>query len=117
MDECIFCRIAAGKIPARVVYRDDEAGVMAIEDVNPQAPAHLLVLPIAHHATLASAVNRPEADTLVRAPHRGCIEAGLRAGRPEGFRLVVNTGPTAGQTVDHVHLHVLAGRAMTWPPG
>ncbi len=117
MDECIFCRIAAGKIPARVVYRDDEAGVMAIEDVNPQAPTHLLVLPIAHHATLASAVNRPEADTMVRRLIEVASKLGSERGGSEGFRLVVNTGPNGGQTVDHVHLHVLAGRAMTWPPG
>jgi histidine triad (HIT) family protein len=117
MNECIFCKIAAGEIPARFVFRDDETGVMAIEDVNPQAPAHLLVMPIAHHATLAAAVGRREADATVRRMFEVASALGTERGGESGFRLVVNTGPDGGQTVDHVHLHVLAGRAMTWPPG
>lgn len=113
MSECIFCKIGAGEIPAKEVYRDDR--VMAIEDVNPQAPTHLLILPIEHHATIAEAAS----SGAELAGHLIAIasQLGAQRGGDGGFRLVVNTGPDGGQTVGHVHLHVLAGRPMTWPPG
>jgi histidine triad (HIT) family protein len=97
MDDCIFCRVAAGQVPANVIARDDD--VIAIEDLNPQAPFHALVLPVAPRLmTVASRL-------------------GGERGGAQGFRLVVNTGEYGGQTVDHVHVHVLAGRRMSWPPG
>lgn len=110
---CIFCKIVAGEIPATPVYRD--AHVLAIEDVNPQAPVHVLVLPLEHYATLGEIVTAGRgdvADALLRAANTLGSQRG--AG---GFRLVVNTGPDGGQTVGHAHVHVLAGRPMHWPPG
>jgi histidine triad (HIT) family protein len=117
MEGCIFCRIASGEIPARVIYRDDEAGVVAIEDVHPQAPTHLLVIPTAHHATLADAVKNSGDAALATRLLEVASRLGTERGGAGGYRLVVNSGPDGGQTVDHVHLHVLAGRRMTWPPG
>lgn len=116
MDDCIFCKIGAGTIPATVVYRDQD--VVAIEDLNPQAPTHLLVMPLKHFATLwEAAVAKPNGDTLAAKLVELAARLGKERGGSRGFRLVVNTGPDGGQTVDHVHLHVLAGRRMTWPPG
>ncbi len=110
---CIFCKIAAGEIPSKAVHRDDE--VLAIEDVNPQAPVHLLVMPLRHHANLGELAEAGDDATLAR-----LMRVAARLGRErggDGFRLVVNTGADGGQTVDHVHVHVLAGRALAWPPG
>lgn len=114
MDDCIFCKIASGAIPASVVYRD--AAVVAIEDRNPQAPTHLLVMPVEHFASLVEAAS-PANDALTAALFAVAARLGAERGGAGGFRLVVNTGPDGGQTVGHVHLHVLAGRAMSWPPG
>lgn len=111
MDPCIFCKIAAGEISARVLYRDE--AVVAIEDVNPQAPTHLLVMTVAHYPTIREATNGALAQRMIDVASR----LGTEHGGTGGFRLVVNTGPDGGQTVDHVHVHVLAGRRMTWPPG
>ncbi|HET6274977.1 MAG TPA: histidine triad nucleotide-binding protein [Candidatus Cybelea sp.] len=113
MRDCIFCKIASGEIPAKEVYRDER--VVAIEDLNPQAPTHLLVLPVAHHDTIADASSSagPLAGELIDVAAR----LGTERGGEAGFRLVVNTGADGGQTVGHVHVHVLAGRPMTWPPG
>jgi histidine triad (HIT) family protein len=112
-ENCVFCKIAAGEIPSKGAYRDDE--VVAIEDVNPQAPVHVLVMPVAHHANISTLCGQ---DGAVAAK---LLEIAARLGRErggeEGFRLVINTGPNGGQTVDHLHVHVLAGRPMTWPPG
>jgi histidine triad (HIT) family protein len=116
MEECIFCKIAAGEVPAKVVYRSDEGGVIAIEDLNPQAPTHLLVLPVKHYDNLIGLVCDQQADVLVRQ----LMEVAARLGQKHGsggYRIVVNTGHEGGQTVGHLHLHVLAGRRMTWPPG
>jgi len=113
MSGCIFCSIGAGEIPAKVVYRDDE--IIAIDDVNPQAPTHLLVMPTKHYETLfeaAGAAGSLAANLIAIASRLGSERGGVR-----GFRLVVNSGPDGGQTVGHVHLHVLAGRPMSWPPG
>lgn len=113
MSDCIFCKIATGELPATIVDRD--ARVIAIEDLNPQAPTHLLVMPVEHHATLgdAAAANAGLVSEIVALASR----LGLQHGGAGGFRLVVNTGADGGQTVGHVHVHVLAGRRMTWPPG
>jgi histidine triad (HIT) family protein len=114
MDDCIFCKIANGEVPARVLYRDE--GALAIEDVNPRAPSHILVLPVRHYATIADVVEAGDsvlATRLIEIASR----LGSERGGKNGFRVVINTGPYGGQTVDHVHVHVLAGRQMTWPPG
>jgi histidine triad (HIT) family protein len=110
--ECIFCKIAAREITAREVYRDDD--VVAIEDLNPQAPVHLLVMPVGHYASI---VDAGAAGELVGKLTAIASSLGSARGGEDGFRLVVNTGPHGGQTVGHVHVHVLAGRPMTWPPG
>lgn len=110
---CIFCKIASGEIPATVVLKDED--VIAVVDVNPQAPTHLLVMPIEHHANIGEL-----ADANDHALTAKLFEVASRLGRergPNGYRLVMNTGPEAGQTVDHLHVHVLAGRPMSWPPG
>ncbi len=116
MDDCVFCKIGAGKIPAKELYRDDE--VVAIEDLNPQAPVHLLVMPVKHYGTLGDAVRARQGDEML-ASRLIEIASRLGTGRggERGFRLVINSGPDGGQTVGHVHVHVLAGRRMTWPPG
>ena len=114
MDDCIFCKIAAGEVPAKIVYRDDN--VVAIEDLNPQAPAHLLVIPRDHHPSLVESVS-DGGDALTAALFSVAARLGRERGGAGGFRLVVNTGPDGGQTVGHVHVHVLAGRPMAWPPG
>ena len=112
MDDCIFCKIGRGEIPATVVYRDRD--VVGIEDLNPQAPTHLLVMPVGHHDSIVEA----SADAALAA-HLIAVSAqlGKERGGEGGFRLVVNTGRDGGQTVGHLHVHVLAGRPMTWPPG
>ena len=112
MDGCVFCEIASGAIPAKILYRDAE--VMAIAVLNPQAPTHLLVMPAAHYATLAEA---SQDRALLANLMSVASQLGKQHGGEGGFRLVVNTGPEGGQTVGHLHVHVLAGRRMTWPPG
>jgi histidine triad (HIT) family protein len=110
--DCLFCRIVAGDIPADVVARTETA--LAFRDVNPQAPTHVLVVPLAHHRDAASLADAdPEAVAeLVRVGRDVADADGL-----DDYRLVFNTGVAAGQTVFHTHLHVLGGRSMTWPPG
>ena len=108
---CIFCKIVAGEIPATILGSNDEA--MAIADVNPMAPTHALVLPRAHAPNLAAYLReRPDG---LEAIFALAAEIGERSGN--GYRFVVNTGPDGGQTVEHLHVHVLGGRAMQWPPG
>lgn len=111
MDDCLFCRIVAGKIPATVVYEDDH--VMAINDVFPRAPFHVLVVPRKHVASLADLDDEPLGGRLLQAVRRVARQGGVGA----NFRLVVNNGDHAGQTVWHLHLHVLGGREFAWPPG
>jgi histidine triad (HIT) family protein len=111
--DCIFCKIAAGEIQAKEIYRDDD--VVAVVDVNPQAPAHLLLIPRKHYADVTELYATGAGSVAAK-----LFEVAAKVGREygaRGFRLVVNTGPEGGQTVDHVHVHVLAGRNMTWPPG
>jgi histidine triad (HIT) family protein len=110
--DCLFCRIVAGEIPADVVARSGTA--VAFRDLNPQAPTHALVVPRSHHADAASLADaEPQTVAeLVRVARDVAGADGL-----DEYRLVFNTGAAAGQTVFHTHLHVLAGRAMTWPPG
>ncbi len=114
MDECIFCKIAAGDVPAKIVYRDEN--VVAIEDLNPQAPTHLLVIPLDHFPSLVESIG-DGGDALAAGLFSVAARLGREHGGAAGFRLVVNTGPDGGQTVGHLHVHVLAGRPMAWPPG
>ena len=115
MADCIFCQIASGEIPAKVVRRTAEA--VAFHDLNAQAPVHILVIPTTHHAASRDA-RGPEGERLLgRLLGFACevaTELGLDGG---GYRLVANTGADGGQTVFHLHLHLLGGRRMTWPPG
>jgi histidine triad (HIT) family protein len=109
--DCLFCKIVAGEIGARVVHDDDQ--VLAFEDVNPKAPKHVLVIPKKHLANIGELGTDPEtAAAVVAGVGAVAAELGL-----ESYRTVFNTGPGAGQTVFHVHAHLLAGRSLTWPPG
>ena len=111
---CIFCKIAAGEIPAAKVFEDERAVVF--RDINPQAPTHALVIPRAHVASLNEAGETDEAllGHLLLVAARVARDEGLDA---SGYRAVVNTGAEAGQTVFHIHVHLLGGRRLTWPPG
>ena len=114
MAECLFCAIAAGEIPATRVVETDR--VVAFRDINPQAPIHVLVIPKTHYphvAALAAADSGLLAEVITEA-HRVAEAEGVS---DSGYRFVFNTGEHAGQTVPHVHVHVLGGRALTWPPG
>lgn len=111
---CIFCKIVNEEIPAAVVYSDDD--VIAFRDLHPKAPLHVLIIPRRH----ISSVNDVEADdaaVLGRLFVAARAVAESEGVAKSGYRLVMNTGSHAGQTVDHIHLHILAGRAMSWPPG
>ena len=112
--ECLFCKIVAGQIPASTVYEDDK--LIAFGDINPQAPMHLLVVPREHIATLngLDAAHDALIGEMVR---RATALAAARGYAASGFRTVFNCNADAGQTVFHIHLHVLGGRRFTWPPG
>ena len=114
MAECLFCQIVNREIPASIVYEDDR--VLAFNDINPQAPTHVLVAPKRHVASLneLSADDDEMVGELVRRAAAIATERGIAAG---GFRTVFNTNREAGQTVFHIHLHLLGGRPMHWPPG
>ncbi len=113
-DRCLFCRIATGEIPAKKVYEDDE--VIAFHDINPQAPTHILVVPRKHIATLdeASAADQTLIGTLLLRAAQIARDHQLPS---DGYRVVLNTGEAAGQTVFHIHFHILGGRNFAWPPG
>jgi histidine triad (HIT) family protein len=111
---CLFCRIVAGEIPAKIVHSDDQ--MIAFDDINPQAPMHVLVVPRRHVATLNDLT--PEEDGLVGAMvRRGAVIAADRGYAERGFRTIFNCNAEAGQSVFHIHLHVLGGRRLHWPPG
>ncbi|MDR2136701.1 MAG: histidine triad nucleotide-binding protein [Synergistaceae bacterium] len=112
MSDCIFCKIAKGEIPVDFVYKDES--VFVIRDVNPQAPIHLLVIPV-QHITSAAEVSDPAIWTLIM--KRATEVARTLELTHEGFRMIVNTGAQSGQTVPHLHLHLLSGRIFGWPPG
>lgn len=112
--DCIFCKIALGQIPARVVYEDDQA--IAFEDINPKAPVHILVVPRKHISTILDI--QPEDHALIGYLFQVASTVAKRKGIDmNGFRLVMNCNKDAGQTVFHIHLHMMGGRTMTWPPG
>ena len=114
MAGCIFCGIAAGEVPATVVYEDDDA--VAFRDLNPQAPTHVLVIPRRHIASIDAMSDGDEAmiGRVFAAARAVAQQEGIDA---TGYRLVTNIGDHGGQTVGHLHVHVLGGRAMKWPPG
>ncbi len=111
MEDCLFCRIIAGQVPGRIAYEDDE--VVAIHDVFPRAPFHVLVMPRRHVPRLADLGDERLGGRLLQAVRT--VAAG--SGEPDGYRVVVNNGEAAGQSVSHLHIHVLAGRSFDWPPG
>ena len=111
-DGCVFCQIVSGKIPADVVYR--LPALTAFRDSNPQAPDHVLVVPNQHFDTLADCQDVTLLGDLMRAAHEVARLVHIDHG---GYRVVLNTGKHGGQTVQHLHLHVLGGRRMQWPPG
>jgi histidine triad (HIT) family protein len=114
MQDCLFCKIIAGEIPGKVVYQDDR--VVVIRDINPQAPTHVLVMPRRHIATLNDLT--PGDDGLVgELIRRGAAIAAQEGWAQRGYRTVFNCNAEAGQTVFHIHLHVLGGRRFGWPPG
>lgn len=114
MSDCLFCQIVAGKIPATVVYQDDQ--VMAFQDINAQAPVHLLVIPKQHIASIGE-IAKDQKD-LVGSLLRTCVTLAKEKGIADsGYRIVTNTGKDGGQTVQHLHFHLMGGRSMTWPPG
>ena len=110
---CLFCKIVAKQIPADEVLRDEH--VVAFRDLNPQAPTHVLVIPTEHAAHLSEFTAGAGSERAARLL-AAAAELGRRFGR-DGYRVVINEGPDAGQSVHHLHAHVLAGRQLTWPPG
>ncbi len=114
MAECLFCAIVAGEVPATTVLETDR--VLAFRDINPQAPVHVLVIPKAHYPNVAAlaAADAGLLPEVITEAHRVAEAEGVSG---TGYRVVFNTGPQAGQTVPHVHGHVLGGRPLAWPPG
>ncbi len=112
--DCIFCRIAAGEIPAKIVRQDEDT--VAFRDVNPQAPLHVLIVPRRHIPSINVLTSEDAAvvGKLFLAAREIARDEGVAQ---SGYRMVVNAGPNAGQSVDHIHLHVLGGRGLAWPPG
>jgi histidine triad (HIT) family protein len=114
MSDCLFCRIIAGDIKGAVVHEDND--LVAIKDINPQAPLHVLIIPREHIATINDL--RPENDALVGSMFRAAAALATQHGYSErGYRTVFNCNREAGQSVFHIHLHLLAGRTLNWPPG
>jgi histidine triad (HIT) family protein len=112
-DDCLFCKIAAKKIPAKLLYEDDE--VFAFGDIGPQAPTHILICPRKHFASLAEA--SPEDQAVLGKMQLVAAELARKEKLSSGYRTVINTGTGAGQSVLHLHLHLLGGRDFAWPPG
>jgi histidine triad (HIT) family protein len=109
--DCVFCKIASGEIPAKIIYRDDE--VFAFPDINPVTPVHILVLPIKHIASLAEMKDKetPLVGKMVRAANQIAREQGIAK---SGYRLTINSGADAGQLVPHLHIHLMGGRPLDW---
>ena len=110
MDNCIFCKIANKEIPTTPVYEDDDT--IAFNDLNPQAPVHVLVIPKKHYASLNELDDSRVMSALLNAVRKTVEKLGIKE-----YRTVINTGESAGQTVVHLHIHILAGRPLLWPPG
>jgi histidine triad (HIT) family protein len=110
---CVFCQIIDGNIPSKAIYQDEHC--YAFADMRPQAPVHILVVPREHIASIAHA-QKPQKELLGHLQW-AAAEIARAKGLSQGYRTVINTGPDGGQTVNHIHLHLLGGRPMTWPPG
>ena len=113
MTDCLFCKIIAGHIPAKKVYEDDQ--VFVFEDINPQAPTHVLIVPRRHIVGLKEAA--PEDAEIIGYCQLVAAKLGRERKIETGYRTVYNVGPGAGQSVFHLHLHLIGGRALSWPPG
>ncbi|HEX7120013.1 MAG TPA: histidine triad nucleotide-binding protein [Longimicrobiales bacterium] len=112
--DCIFCGIAAGEVPAKIVREDDDT--VAFRDIDPKAPTHVLIVP-RRHIPSVNALGAADAEVVGRLFLAAKEIARDEGVAEDGYRLVMNTGPGAGQSVDHIHLHLLGGRALDWPPG
>jgi histidine triad (HIT) family protein len=110
---CLFCKIVDGSIPSKAIYQDEQC--YAFADINPQAPVHVLIVPRQHIESIAQAGQ--EHSALIGHLHWAAAEIARANGLTKGYRTVINTGGDGGQTVDHIHVHVLGGRPMAWPPG
>ena len=113
MSACLFCQIATGERPATIVYRGD--GLIAIRDIHPQAPTHILIIPAKHIVSVAEVA--VEDEELIGRMITAATAIAQQENLSKGYRLVINTGAQAGQSVFHLHVHLLGGRAMHWPPG
>jgi len=114
MDNCLFCKIAEGKIPGKIVYQDED--VVAFEDINPQAPQHILLIPRRHIPSMADVT--PDDGPLLGILFSVAAKLAHKLDLDEsGYRFVTNVGPDAGQSVFHLHFHLLGGRKFSWPPG
>ncbi len=112
---CIFCKIVKGEIPSKLIHETDE--LAAFSDINPQAPTHILLIPKVHVKDISRFESTKEDQALLGTLFQTAGELALKLNLNNGFRLVVNTGDDGGQTVHHLHLHILGGRQMNWPPG
>ncbi len=110
---CLFCKIIAGKLPSRKVYEDDR--VYVFEDINPKAPTHVLIIPKEHIEGINKA--EPQDAEIVGYCHLVAAKIGRERGIEDGYRTVFNVGPRSGQSVFHLHLHLIGGRTLKWPPG
>ncbi len=113
MNDCLFCRIISGEIPSKKVYEDEHT--YAFEDINPQAPTHVLVVPKKHIRGLKEA--RAEDSELIGYCHLTAANIARQRNIEDGYRTVLNVGPRAGQSVFHLHVHLIGGRGLQWPPG
>jgi len=113
MTDCLFCRILRNEIPAKKIYEDEHT--YAFEDINPQAPTHVLIIPKRHIRGLKEAT--PEDAELIGRCHLAAAHIARQRGIEDGYRTVLNVGPQAGQSVFHLHVHLLGGRSLHWPPG
>jgi histidine triad (HIT) family protein len=113
MEDCLFCKIIDGKIPAKKVYEDEK--VLAFEDITPQAPTHVLIIPKQHIVGLKEA--RPEDAEILGYCQLVAAKLGRERNIEDGYRTVYNVGPRSGQSVFHLHLHLVGGRDLKWPPG
>ena len=113
MSDCVFCKIAAGEIPAKLIRKNER--MVAFRDLNPQAPVHILLVPRRHLASLDD--TRPEDHELLGAVLLEAKSIAAEEGIAGGYRIVNNCGPSAGQSVFHIHFHLMGGRALGWPPG
>jgi histidine triad (HIT) family protein len=113
MADCLFCRIIRGEVPSRKVYEDEH--IFAFEDLNPQGPTHVLVIPKKHISGLKEAV--AEDAELVGLCHLAAAQIARERSIEDGYRTVLNVGPRAGQSVFHLHVHLIGGRSLQWPPG